>query len=370
MNAPYPETWEGYPAAVKMTNTSPLSIRGASSASFNGTLIHYDFFDSARTIPQAMTAFTAIAWFNSAETLILIFLYFKKYQGLYFWSILLATAAVIPYATGAWMKQYDLHHSYRVDEVLLTCGWIVMVTGQAFVLYSRLHLISQDYALLRFVFWMIVFNASVFILPTLVLDSFQFSAKHSHIYYNGYFIMEKIQMSVFAAQEIFISGIYLWNIWKMFRVRRILSFKTKRSMWQLLAMNVIHCVLDLTLLILEFMNLYQIQATFKGLVYSVSLKIEFAVLNSLVESVRDRNSTNSVSYVIPKRKDGTAIEMVPEGSGPLGGDAKRHNHNPLEQGTFIGASPANMRDPHAHHQRPNHSISSVNNMYPGRLGKI
>ncbi|PVI02751.1 hypothetical protein DM02DRAFT_670328 [Periconia macrospinosa] len=346
----------------------------STNATLNGTIIHYDFFDPSRTIPQAMTAFTAIAWFNAAETLILIFLYFKRYQGLYFWSILLATAAVVPYATGAWMKQYDLHHSYRIDEVFLTCGWVVMVTGQALVLYSRLHLVCQDYALLRFVFWMIVFNASIFIIPTLILDSFQFSAKHIHIYNRGYFIMEKIEMTAFAMQELFISGIYLWEVWKMFKVRRVLSFKSQRSMWQLLAMNLFHFILDITLLIIQFMGMYQIQATFKGLVYSVSLKIEFAVLNSLVESVRDRRtSTNSVSHVIPKSRDGTAIEMVPEGYGETYEGPTHQSktslgrHSPL---TADQSGSANARSSHARHQRPNYSDGSMNDVYPGRLGKL
>jgi hypothetical protein len=47
-----------------------------------------------------MTAFTAIAWYNSIEILLLLFFVFKKYSELYFWSILIATLSLVPYATG------------------------------------------------------------------------------------------------------------------------------------------------------------------------------------------------------------------------------------------------------------------------------
>ena len=99
-----------------MSSNSHFSPRADPDATFNGTNIHYDFFDPARSIPQAMTAFTAIAWFSSAETLILIFIYFKKYQGLYFWSILLATTAVLPYATG---KCYLCSQTPRARELTI-----------------------------------------------------------------------------------------------------------------------------------------------------------------------------------------------------------------------------------------------------------
>lgn len=64
-------------------------------------------YGSSRIIPRAMTAFTAIAWYNALELFILLFLVFKKYSGLYFWSLLLTTMSVVPYATG---KQTSLDH--------------------------------------------------------------------------------------------------------------------------------------------------------------------------------------------------------------------------------------------------------------------
>jgi hypothetical protein len=61
---------------------------------------NFDVYGANRTIPRAMTAFTAIAWYNSIEILVLIFFVFKRYSGLYFWSLLINAVSIVPYATG------------------------------------------------------------------------------------------------------------------------------------------------------------------------------------------------------------------------------------------------------------------------------
>ena len=60
----------------------------------------FDAYGTDPIIPRAMTAFTAIAWYNALEILIVIFIMFKRFSGLYFWSLVVTTIGVIPYATG------------------------------------------------------------------------------------------------------------------------------------------------------------------------------------------------------------------------------------------------------------------------------
>ena len=66
------------------------------------------------------------------------------------------------------------------------------------------------------------------------------------------------------------------------------SATVRKTMYQLLAINVLIITMDLALLATEFANLYLIETTLKGVVYSVKLKLEFAVLGKLVQFVRDR----------------------------------------------------------------------------------
>jgi len=77
----------------------------ASTSTFYGlgnatSAAQFDAWGADRTIPRFLTAVTAIAWYNALILLGLIFCVFKKYSGLYFWSLLVTTISVIPYATG------------------------------------------------------------------------------------------------------------------------------------------------------------------------------------------------------------------------------------------------------------------------------
>lgn len=58
-------------------------------------------------------------------------------------------------------------------------------------------------------------------------------------------------------------------------------------MTHLIWVNVIIVFLDLTILGLEYSGLYDIQTAYKGLVYSVKLKLEFSILNRLVELTKN-----------------------------------------------------------------------------------
>lgn len=54
-------------------------------------------------------------------------------------------------------------------------------------------------------------------------------------------------------------------------------------MWQLFIINIVIVGMDIALLVIEYKNLHIPEVAFKGLCYSVKLKLEFAVLSKLVE---------------------------------------------------------------------------------------
>ena len=56
--------------------------------------------------------------------------------------------------------------------------------------------------------------------------------------------------------------------------------------WQLLAINVVILALDVGLLVVEYLGLTDYEQSFKGIVYSVNLKMEFAILGKLKKVVR------------------------------------------------------------------------------------
>ena len=121
----------------------------------------------------------------------------------------------------------------------------------------------------------------------------------------GYSIMEKIQMTGFFIQEVILSSIYIKETVRLLRLssaaasreaideNNLKSAYVRTTMHQLIAISVIIIVLDLALLSIELANFYIIEASCKGLVYSVKLKLEFAVLSKLVQLVRTSTSSGS-----------------------------------------------------------------------------
>ena len=74
-------------------------------------------------------------------------------------------------------------------------------------------------------------------------------------------------------------------------------------MYQLLAINILIIAMDLGLLGLEAASLYIFETIFKGFLYSVKLKLEFAILNKLVQFVgksgsdAGRRRAESLAYI-------------------------------------------------------------------------
>lgn len=64
-------------------------------------------------------------------------------------------------------------------------------------------------------------------------------------------------------------------------------------MYQLFTINIIIICMDITLLGIEFASFYIIESEFKGVVYTIKLKMEFAVLGKLVRFVRGSQSSST-----------------------------------------------------------------------------
>jgi hypothetical protein len=128
---------------------------------------------------------------------------------------------------------------------------------------------------------------------------------------DGYSVMEKIQMVGFFLQELIISVIYIKETIRLLKLHEsiskvsdggdvasvvdegnIRSLGMRKTMYQLIAINAIIIAMDIALLGVEFANLYLVETTLKGVVYSIKLKLEFAVLGKLVQLVRTHTSSD------------------------------------------------------------------------------
>ena len=108
------------------------------------------------TNPQLVVILCSlIAVYNSFELLILISTTFRQYRSLYFWSLLIASFGILPYNFGFLMEYFALAPDWA-GVVVDVPGWVMMVTGQSVVLYSRLHLVMQNQKVLKAVLMMII----------------------------------------------------------------------------------------------------------------------------------------------------------------------------------------------------------------------
>jgi hypothetical protein len=75
-----------------------------------------------------------LSLYNAIELIVLLFVTFQRYHGLYFWSLCIAAFGIIPYSLGFIIKFFQLLDPNQdegyVAVVLLTIGWYSMVTGR------------------------------------------------------------------------------------------------------------------------------------------------------------------------------------------------------------------------------------------------
>ncbi|PGH08838.1 hypothetical protein AJ79_05842 [Helicocarpus griseus UAMH5409] len=238
--------------------------------------------------------FTGICWFNNAELLMKVFLFFRQYTGVYFYSLIFSALGTACYQSFLYvliLNKMNVHGALSGLQI----GWTFMVTGQSLVLWSRLHLILVKTKILKMILAMIVFS-TVTMVPLLMSTAHMSLYNEGLILYAPFTIAEKVEISVFSVQELIISCVYLYTTWKMLRIRDVLQKGyTKRLMRHLVIVNIFIIALDITLLVLEFVTPMGIWGSFKGFAYSIKLKLEFHTLNKLKESPKRQGTETGLS---------------------------------------------------------------------------
>jgi len=268
-----------------------------------------------------------LALYNSFELLALIFITFKRWRGLYFWSMFITTFALIPYSLGWLLDYFDLVVNL-LGMVFNSIRWILLVTGQSVVLYSRLHLVLYDERILRGVLWMIIVNGCVWHITMTVLlytttHGSSRKGNHNPQLYNT---LEKVQLTFFCAQEFIISGLYIWKVVDILKTSLDENHQKRLFMWYLFGVNVIIVTMDIGLLAIMYANHFLLEQGVKMVIYSIKLKLEFATLGKLVEFVKTRGGSHQTGSS-PHHNTTGFIELSSNRSRP--GDKKsRSSSNP------------------------------------------
>lgn len=270
-------------------------------------------------VALAIVSFLAVAFYNVAELNVILLATFRNRRSLYFWSLVAAIWGVAVWSLGFLLKDFRLTSSTMLYSIFIASGWCAMVTGQSLVLYSRLHLLVYSRNVLRAVLGMIVFNAVTQHVPTMVVG-FGANSSDPLRYIHLYPYFEKVNVTVFFAQEMIISAVYVVYTTRWLRKDgAVLGHETGKMLRHLIWINLVVVLLDITVLALEFAGHYDIQTAYKGMAYSIKLKLEFQILNDLV------CITKASSYKTSRFDTGTAVHttepVVVEVEGDGGGSS-------------------------------------------------
>ncbi|KAL8952971.1 MAG: hypothetical protein Q9222_001147 [Ikaeria aurantiellina] len=223
-----------------------------------------------------LAACTAVAWIFSIELILNITITSRGRSGCYFWSLIIASIGCTVHALGFILK-FLVGTTWLVDMVFIGIGWIAMVSGQSFVLWSRLNLVVRSKRILHGVLAVIIIDGLALHVPTIV---FIFGANSpSGRWIHRFNIMERVQLVGFSLQECAIAAIYIFATVKL--LGAIYYGGTRRAMIQLLVISCICAAMDAILIGLEFGGYYVAEASAKPLIYAVKLKMEFAVYSQL-----------------------------------------------------------------------------------------
>ena len=237
---------------------------------------------TGQPIAMLMSAFLSIAYYGVIELNLRIFFKFKRRRGLYFWSLLISTWGIAFNCTGYIFKFFQIIKADLLSATLIVVGWTCMVTGQSVVLWSRLHLVLYDNSKLRGILILIITNAILCHLPVSILV-YGVNSSRPNLFIRPYEIYERIQLTVFAAQEIFISSVYIYCTFQYLDTDSTPLGTSRRTvMKQLILVNLLIIAMDIVIVCLQYTGFYEVQTSFKAATYSIKLKLEFDILNHLV----------------------------------------------------------------------------------------
>lgn len=285
-----------------------------------------------------VTLSLALALYNAIELILLILTTFKRWRGLYFWSLCVSNYGIVSYSVGLLVEYFQLAPLW-VGKLLDTSGWMFMITGQSLVLYSRLNLILDNAAILKATKWMIILNAVVWYTSITILD-------YGSVYTTdtgfaiGFFYLEHVQMTMFCLQEFIISGLYVWRTVAFLKVTGT-KHSARSVIWQLLVINLIIIAMDVVLLFLQYKHWRIYQQATKAFIYAVKLKLELNILSKLVDLVQGSSSAaQRSSRVILDDIDNAAAQPVV----PAQISSKHHFHHPFRRHRPSDALPTKRDD--------------------------
>ena len=234
---------------------------------------------------NAATAFLALTFYLILDVNIGIHRVFKRKQGLYFWSLVVATWGCAVDTIGILLKNFKPEWGTRIWPfwtVLILCGWSSFATAECVILYSRLHLVNQSPKVQRNVLIMIIIGSLALVIPNCVMmfPAYDVDPKVSSVWSPRMAIVDRTSQLGFSLLEGIISGVYIWSLINILKLKS--NVRQRRVMYDLLYVNVIVISVDIVVTVLIFLNQVNLAYPIQVFSYALKFKLEFVVLNQLM----------------------------------------------------------------------------------------
>ncbi|CAO2654978.1 Nn.00g117110.m01.CDS01 [Neocucurbitaria sp. VM-36] len=257
-------------------------------------------------LPTAMSAaaFLGIAWYLCAELNIRLLIRASRRRSLYFWSCLACSWGIILHSIIITLTDFKVWTGSYGSIVLILLTWCTYVVAQSFVLYSRLNLVLKNENIGRYVLIMILANSIIFGGGTVILSLIARHPGMINRLSRVNLIWDKVQLSVFFAQETLIGLLYIRDTAAHLKNMTLLGTNKKtirRNLRHLIVVNIFIIILDCSLIGLCFAGYFFLQGFYKVAVYAIKLRTEFTILNQLRSSLPSA-STHESDYVSDSRQ--------------------------------------------------------------------
>ncbi|KAE9990371.1 hypothetical protein EG327_001509 [Venturia inaequalis] len=271
------------------TNTTSLPFVALSK--YNWSLSHFTTLPYNPLVYSLLSSFFAISLYLTLDLLIQIHLKFKKYTGLYYFSILATTVGIGMHAIAFILKLFvpgmadDGLNSLAANlasTAVAKIGWVLNTTGFSMVLWSRLGLVIRDGRIRTWTLCIIILDAILLHTPIIVF-SFGLSTPSAREWLPYMSHMERIQIIGFTLQDLALSTFYTISSARLLDIRYT---KQRRNLFIALAFaQLFGLVADSVMVALDFVDMFTLKACLHPLIYAVKMKIEFLVLNLLAAVV-------------------------------------------------------------------------------------
>ncbi|TID21703.1 2-oxoisovalerate dehydrogenase subunit beta [Venturia nashicola] len=252
-----------------------------------------------------IAALHALAVWLALELIVRAIFLFKRRSILYFWSLISVAVGVICITIAFELRIFVIPVDYWAFSVLYTLAQILIKTGFALVLYSRLNILRPKRRLLQAAVAMIIVTAVIGHVPFLI-RTIATLVGHLDLVERVHDIAEYFEL-LFAVQEILISSCYVYYFWQYMNDAPPATQEDMRkdinvTFTGLIAAYIWVLLSDITLYALLYNDYYLARMMIMPLSQAIKLSLEFVVLNYLVnfrkQKQRYLGRLNMVSSVV------------------------------------------------------------------------